>query len=274
MRRLAAVIVIASAAVARAHVVPSLDDNNRYLKLTPLGDRVRLAYTVYLGEVPGAAARRELDRDHDGRISDDEAHAFGDKLAAQVKAGLAVTIDGAAVPVVWNQVDVGLGEPVTAAGSFSVDLIAWLCLPGGGASHTLVLKDTFAVPRPGETELRVEDTPGVHVDVARLGMIDLVDLDARWQGAGGPLAFDGFKLTFTPGAKAPVPKDGACKAGVPATTSRSSTTLYLVVGGAFVLALVGGAIVRARTKRGRAARSEQARQRGGGKGSAAGVTDG
>lgn len=238
MRRLLAVIVIASAAVAHAHVAPSMDDNNRYLKLTPLGDRVRLAYTVYLGEVPGAAARRELDVDHDGRISDDEAHAFGAKLAEQVKAGLAITVDGAAAPVAWHTVDVGLGEPVTAAGSFSVDLIAWLCLPQAGGAHTIVLKDAFAVPRPGETELRVEDTPGVHVDLARLGMIDLVDLDARWQGGGGPLAANGFTLRFTASDKAPIPKDGACAATEPpARAAGSRRTLYAIIGGAALVAI-------------------------------------
>ena len=236
MRRLAAVIVIAWAATARAHVAPSMDDNNRYLKLTPLGDRVRLAYTVYLGEVPGAAARRDLDRDHDGKISDDEAHAFGDTIAAQVKAGLTVTIDGAAVPVVWNQVDVGLGEPVTAAGSFSIDLIAWLCLPGGGASHTLVLRDKVALPRPGETELRVEDTPGVHVDRARLGAIDLVDLDARWQGATSPLATDGFTLAFTASDRAPVLHDATCAETTARASGGSRAWIYLAIGGG-VLAL-------------------------------------
>src|SRR6185369_12131192 len=35
---------------AAAHVAPSVGDNNRYLKLTPLGDRVRLAYTVFYGD--------------------------------------------------------------------------------------------------------------------------------------------------------------------------------------------------------------------------------
>jgi hypothetical protein len=236
------VVIAAAAATARAHVAPSMDDNNRYLKLTPLGDRVRLAYTIYLGEVPGAAARRELDVDHDGAISDAEAQAFGAKLAAQVQPGLAITVDGAPAPVAWAEIDVGMGQPVTAAGSFSVDLIAWLCLPSAGGSHTVVLRDAFVLPRPGETELRVEDTPGVHVTIARLGMIDLVDLDARWQGAGGPLAHDGFTLAFDASDKAPIPKDGACAATAPAARAASGLGRGLWIGLAIAaVGLVGAA---------------------------------
>jgi hypothetical protein len=239
---------LVAAHVARAHVAPSMDDNNRYLKLTPLGDRVRLAYTIYFGEVPGAAARRELDVDHDGAISDAEAQAFGARLAEQVRPALAITIDGAAAPLAWAEVDVGMGTPVTAAGSFSVDLIAWLCLPSAGGAHTIVVRDAFAVPRPGETELRVEDTPGVRVTRARLGLIDLVDLDARWQGAGGPLAHDGFTLGFDAGDKAPIPKDGACAATRPRAASGASLGLGLWLAVAIAAALLLAAALLAASR--------------------------
>ena len=54
MRRVFLVVAITVASAA-AHVSPSVDDNNRFLKLTPLGDRVRLAYTVLFGDNPGRA---------------------------------------------------------------------------------------------------------------------------------------------------------------------------------------------------------------------------
>jgi hypothetical protein len=235
-------LVIAAAGVAQAHVAPSMDDNNRYLKLTPLGDRVRLAYTVYFGEVPGAAVRRTIDADHDGRISDAESHAFAVKLGEQVRAGLAITIDGEPAPVAWNELDVGLQDPVVAGGSFSVDLIAWLCLPSVGGAHTVVLVDKTALPRPGENELRVEDTPGVHVDTARLGGVDLVDLDARWQGAGGALAEGGFTLAFTASDKAPVVKDGACAAAETPRAAPGSGRRGLWIGLGIAAALAVGAL--------------------------------
>lgn len=246
-------IVALTAAVARAHVAPSLNDNNRYLKLTPLGDRVRLAYTVFFGEVPGEAARREIDADHDGAISDAEAKAFGDRLAAEVAPALTITVDGAPAPIAWTTVDVGMNQPVTAAGSFSVDLVAWLCLPSQRGRHTVVLRDRFAVPRPGENELRVEDTPGVHVEVARLGGIDLADLDARWMGAGGALVDPGFTLTFDAGDKAPILNDHACKAAPPAPQPSSSSHATVIT--AVVVVLVAGVIVALLLVRRRLSRS-------------------
>lgn len=240
------VAALASATEGAAHVAPSVDDNNRYLKLTPLADRVRLAYTVYFGEVPGAAARRELDRNRDGQISDDEADAFGRELGGQVGPALAVTIDGTAAPISWDQISVGMGTPTTGAGAFSVDLIAWLCLPTAGGAHTITLKDTFPLPRPGETELRIEDSPGVHVTRTRLGLIDLVDHDARWQGAGGPIAHDGFTLGFTADDARPI-EGGVC-AGV-ATRGGSRTWIWLV--GAAALAAAGGAALLTRRRRAR-----------------------
>src|SRR3954471_21274401 len=112
-----------------AHVAPSADDNNRYLKLTPLGDRVRLAYTVFFGDVPGANERPSIDSDHDGQINVAEANAFGAKLAAEVGARLDLDIDGHRQPIHWAIIDVGMGIPDVHAGAFSVDLVAWLCLP-------------------------------------------------------------------------------------------------------------------------------------------------
>jgi len=150
-----------------AHVAPSIDDNNRYLKLTPLGDRVRLAYVVFFGEVPGAQARPSIDADRDGAISDAEAQAFGARLAREIAAALDISIDGAPRRLAWTTVSVGMGSARVAAGAFSVDLVAYLCLPTARGRHEVRLFDQFRLPHPGETEVRVEDGPGVTIERAR-----------------------------------------------------------------------------------------------------------
>jgi len=215
MRRLVAGLVagagILAAGAAAAHVAPALDVDNRYLKVSLLGDRVRLAYTVYFGELPGAVQRRSMDTDGDGALSGAEADAFGAALAQRVAPAIAITLDGTAAATSWSRVDVGLGTPVVRGGAFSVDLIAWYCLPPGSA-HTLALVDRYAIPRPGETEVRIEDGPAVHVEKATLGGEPLGDLDARWDGPGGPIAADGLRVHFVAGPAAPRPNDGRCRA--------------------------------------------------------------
>lgn len=214
-RVMALALLVAGARPAVAHVAPSVDDNNRYWKLTPMGDRVRLAYTILFGEVPGAAMRRSIDANRDGAISDGEADAFGKKLAAEVRSQLEVSVDGAPQQLAWAQVVVGMGTPKVVAGTFSVDLVAYLCLETAGGRHQIRLFDRFAIARPGETELKVEDIPGIQIERAKIGDATDPAYQFRFVGPGGPLADDGLELVFVASAKAPVGGDGGCAVRAP-----------------------------------------------------------
>ncbi len=227
-------ITLAVAATAAAHVAPSVDDNNRYIKVTPAADRVRLAYTVFFGEVPGAQTRPAIDANHDGQISESEGQAFGVKLAGEVGASLELTIDGATQPVAWTTVAVGMGSPQVAAGSFSIDMIAWACLPRARGAHTLLLRDRFRVPRPGETEIKVEDGPGITIQHTHIGTAADPSHDYRFAGPGGPLTDDGLDLAFTASDTAPLTSDGTCS-GAERGKPGVSRPLVIVI----VLALVG-----------------------------------
>ncbi|MEZ4366996.1 MAG: hypothetical protein R2939_12000 [Kofleriaceae bacterium] len=203
MRRLAipSLAVIALATPAQAHVAPSLDGNNRYLKATPLADQVRLAYTIYFGERPGALTRRGMDTDRDGALSDAEVAAFGRTLGEQVAAALEVTVDDRAVPVRWSSIDAGLGAPVVAAGSFAVDLVAWLCTGPGAQPRELRVRDRFVLPLEGETGLRVEDAPGITVSAIHVGR-DRIGDDTTLKSAASALSAEGWRIQFQAGAGA------------------------------------------------------------------------
>ncbi len=231
--------VMLLARTAYGHVAPSVDDNNRYLKLTPMSDRVRLAYTVFMGQVPGAAARRQLDSNHDGKIADVEAQTFGVKLGDEVRNSIELTVDGVKVPITWTTVSVGMGSTDVNAGAFSIDLIAWVCLPKPGAAHEVTVRDGFIIARPGETELKIEDSLGIAIDKASLGGVQNPEHDFRLAGAGGPLASEGLQLGFTVGPDAPGAADGTCKttikAGVPPFVFVFAGGLVATVMAAFVV---------------------------------------
>ena len=243
-----AALAVAAITLLSGHVAPSVDENNRYVKLTPLGDRVRLAYTVFYGEVPGAAERRTIDTSGDGQISEAEARAFADRVAAEVGAALEIELDGMAQPVHWKTVDPGMGTPVVAAGSFSIDLVAYLCLPSLAGRHTVLVRDRFRLPRPGETEARVEDgPPGVTIERAHVGAADDPSHDYRYNGPDGPLATDGLELVFTNGKNVAPTADAACAA---APRAGSSTWLPIAIGAGLLLAAAAGwLLVRARSRR-------------------------
>ncbi|MEO7731701.1 MAG: hypothetical protein ABIY55_12065 [Kofleriaceae bacterium] len=206
----ALVVAIGAAAPASAHVAPAVGDNNRYLKLTPLGDRIRLAYTVFYGEVPGATLRRTIDRNHDGTIDDRETQAFGERIAKGVAATLIIAVDHIPQPVAWSEVVVGLGTPSAAAGAFSIDLVAWLCLSSPRGKHAVLLRDAYPLERPGETEVKVEDSPGVTIAVTRIGGAEDEAHDYRLVGPSGALETDGLDLQFTAGDKAVIGGDATC----------------------------------------------------------------
>jgi|GEM_PF-1162888 len=232
---------------ADAHVAPSVDDNNRYLKVTPAADRLRVAYTVFFGEVPGRQMRPGLDTNKDGVLTDDEGASFGTKLSRDVADGIELTIDRVTQPIHWTTVAVGLGTPDIAAGSFSVDMIAYVCLPSG-ARHTVLLRDRFRVPKPGETEVKVEDALGITIEHARVGPFDNPEHDYKLVGPGGPLMDDGLDLAFTVTDKAPR-GDRACSTSSGAATRESHVlTIVLVVVVALVLVALGIVVARRRMK--------------------------
>jgi hypothetical protein len=244
-----ALVAALAAARADAHVAPSIDDNNRYLKLTPLGDRVRLAYTVFYGEVPGAGMRRTIDANRDGAIDDAESQVFGDRLATEIAAALEVTVDGARQPVAWSQVVVGMGTPQTAAGTFSIDLVAWLCLRSPRGTHAVQLRDRLRLARPGETEVKIEDSPGVTIERARIGAADDPSYDYKLVGSGGALADDGLDLRFTAGDASVVTADAACRGAA----ARRPLPAGVIVGAAAVTAFVLAGILSLVMRRRRAA---------------------
>ena len=221
-------------ALASGHVAPSRDDNNRYVKLTPMGDRVRVAYTVFYGDNPGRVVRRAIDTNRDGAIAADEAQAFANQVADEVGRAVEVTIDGAAQPIHWAHILPGMGSAETAAGAFSIDLVAWLCLPSLRGTHHVTLRDQFRIPKPGETEIHVEDSPGVTIDHTHVGRHQSSEHIYKFLGPGGALSDDGLDLTFTAGDRAAVMTDATCAGVTTSEEPRATPTLA-----AWILAAVG-----------------------------------
>lgn len=246
-RVLTVIALLASSwSVAHGHVAPSTSTNNRYIKLTPMGDRVRLAYTVYMGEVPGAQARPRMDANKDGTLDEKEADAYGQQVAAAVQGALLITLDGVAQKVRWEQVHVGLGTPVTSAGAFSIDLVAWFCVakPSKPSTHRFELRDQFRIPKPGEMELRVDESPGVKVIESRVGEVEKKpQLQYTWSKSPRALAETPFKLGFEVTTAAVFAPDKICapspEGKEPKKGKSNLSPIITVVGGAILLIGMG-----------------------------------
>ncbi len=239
--------------VVSAHPAPAVDANNRYLKITPMADRARLAYTIYFGEVPGNVVRRALDVDGDGTVSDDEAARWSASLAQTVQRTLALRLDDREVALAWEEVVPGLGSAHTDGGAFAVDLIAWMCAASPGRRHELELIDRHSLLPAGETEVRIDESPGVQVDVARVGDAPFVDRLARFQGEAAPLA-RGLHLVWEAGPRAEVPPDDRCPR--PRAAGAARGWLMPMLGAGVGLALIAR-VIGARRRRGVPPASDQ-----------------
>lgn len=201
----------ASSRLAHAHVSVSEENNNRYVKLTPYADRVRLAYTVQYGNKPGRAMRANMDRNRDGTIADEEGRALTTALAEELRSALRIEIDAHVTPVHWQTVALGLGEPRTDGGAFAVDFIGWLCLGSPNGEHVLTIRDELRLPMPGETEVRIEDNLGISIVAAQIGELRNSAHEFKLLGEPAALVNPGLTLRFAADEQAVIP-DGQCTA--------------------------------------------------------------
>ncbi len=237
--------VVLPRSTALAHVGSDEKTNNRYYKLTPMSDRVRVAYTIFFGRQPSLEIRRGMDLDGDSKISNSEKNSYREQLAREVFNVVSVELDHSASEVRWSEVTLGLGGDSIFDGPFSIDLIGSVCLvaPAPGTTHHLVFRESLRLPVPGETELHLDPAPGVGIRKSILDKAPLVGNEKRWTGGAGPIA-NGYELGFLVKNMDSAGMDSLCEPDKHEGTSKYVLASLVI---AVVLAGMGG-LVFARRK--------------------------
>jgi hypothetical protein len=172
-RRSSALLLLAlalPAGPAAAHPEFNPTRSNRFVKLSLVGGAIRIAYTVMIGEVPAAAARRAADRSADGVVDAAEARAWADALAAGVARGLALDLDGRRAAPAWDPPAIGGLEGPVQPAAFSVDLVGRV--PAAPGKHLVRYDDVTPLDDIGDTEIRLEESPGTRIAAAWRGAED------------------------------------------------------------------------------------------------------
>ncbi len=254
--------VVLTAKIATAHVAPAARENNRYLSITPMGDRIQVSYTIFYGQIPGLELRAKMDRDRSGQISDEEIASFAEPIARAVAEALSVSVDARAVKLsAWHRVGARLGEPTTSGGAFELVMVTFFCLSQDRDEHELSLHDRYRLDRPGEGELRLDTAPGIRVlKSGYSGALESLSTKLAWEGNDGPLANVGYALRFRANAKA-FRSDTPCEsladdesATRAPPNQRPKWLLPALAGGAALCALATFLLLR-RRKRARAPRA-------------------
>jgi hypothetical protein len=143
---------------AWAHFAPSATTVNRYLTITLVPGGITLAYTRLYGDQPGLAARRTMDANQDGTLSDAEADAFASSVAAETARTLDLEVDGQRQsPSPWSRVVCRPSPAVVVPAPVEVDLELDVTLTPG--PHRVSVDDYTEVPNEGETEVFVDGGP-------------------------------------------------------------------------------------------------------------------
>src|SRR5262249_11188073 len=106
---------------------------NRYSRLEPAGDRLRVRYVPDMAAIPTFQERASVDRDRDGRVSEAENRAYAERKAAELVASLHLAVDGASVAL--RVTESTLTFPAGQGGLSTLRLALWLeaRVPVGGA---------------------------------------------------------------------------------------------------------------------------------------------
>jgi hypothetical protein len=223
-------------APASAHVGSSEKVNNRYYKITPMADRVRVAYTIFFGRLPGMQIRRRMDLNHDGQLSGSEAQKFAEQIATELRKSVSADLGESGSEIRWKEPAIGIGTPNISGGPFSVDLVGTLCLAEqAGQEHRFVFRDRMRLPLPGETELFLDPAPGIVVTKSELDGRPARSRGEKWQGGPGP-ARQGYELRFIVESDETAGMDSACD---PEPARESSTRTWILVASAAGLLLCG-----------------------------------
>jgi hypothetical protein len=122
------------------------------------GDRVRIVDSLSFGALSALLVRRDMDRDHSRRIAPDEARAWVEKLAKDLRAATRYALDrrpahAAAAPPFFDGADGMLRtDPFTIELGQSVRIAA-------GRTQTLTVTDRFAMRAMERTVIAAEAVP-------------------------------------------------------------------------------------------------------------------
>ena len=88
------VLALATPGPALAHPLGNFTVN-RYSRIEPAGDGVRISYVLDLAEIPTFQEQARIDADRDGQVTDVERDRYAEARAEELRRNLHLTIDGA-----------------------------------------------------------------------------------------------------------------------------------------------------------------------------------
>jgi nickel/cobalt exporter len=200
--------------IAAAHPLGNFTVN-RYSRIEPAGDGVRIVYVLDLAEIPTFQERPNVDADRDGQLGEAERERYADRSAEELRGSLKLTLDGA--PAELRLVSRSLSFPPGQAElpTLRLEAVYAATLPGGTRGPVeLVYRDDNNPTRIGWREVVARaGAADTRVERATVPTDDLSDALRSYPDdlLNSPLNVREARLTFVPGmipSESPVAADG------------------------------------------------------------------
>jgi len=138
-----------------------------------------------------------MDSNKDGNLSKKERKTFAQPWATSASEKISVRIDGEPINLQWKEIYIGVGTPKVYSTPFSVDFNAWLCIPTKNGNNKVWIQHKLHIPMPGETEVRIEESPGVHLNHSFVGNnVKKSQTEFKWLGKQAPLSENPLQIEF------------------------------------------------------------------------------
>ena len=208
-------LTLATPATVSAHPLGNFTINV-YNGITVAADRIQVDRVVDMAELPAVSARREIDTDRDGVLSDEETAGWAERACAAAPSEM--TLSSAGRPLALAPVSVGISFPPGQAGLVTLRLVCGYgtAVPAAGASTQIEFRDLSYASRTGWRELVV--TPaGVTISGAEAFTTSASSrLLSYPSGAGTALAQQtAAAFSFTASSSVPAPAMPVIEDAVP-----------------------------------------------------------
>lgn len=151
---------------------------NRYARIEPAADSVRLVYALDMAEIPTFQEMSAIDRDRNGTVSDAERGAYLDQKLPELARNVQLTVGGVALALRPDSGTLRFEEGQGGLQVLRIDAVLLADLPASARSGVLdaQVRDTNYDDRVGWKELVVRGTDGATVRESSVGAEDVSDM--------------------------------------------------------------------------------------------------
>ena len=199
---------------------------NRYARVEPGADAIRVVYALDMAEIPTYQEMGALDRDHSGSVSDAERAAYLEQKLPELARNLKLTVNGTLLPFRVDSGALDLSEGQGGLQVLRIEAAFTAELPAGlrGGVPAAHIRDINYDNRIGWKEIVVRGTAGAAVRDSSVPAEDVSDALRAYpdRALQSPPAVREARFRFEPGVADPSSAGGGARSAAGRAAERTT----------------------------------------------------